>query len=75
MNIRSPELGVQQREKCRRPGGNLHCLLCFRSDVVEENPEVFLSAQEAIAEEEKEEVADDVAAVQTKDGASNAVDE
>ena len=36
-NIRHTELGVQTREKCKNPGGNLHCLMLFRSDLVEDN--------------------------------------
>jgi hypothetical protein len=46
-NIRQSEKGVQNRgEKCKRVGGNLHCLLCFRKDVVEENIDQFLIADD-----------------------------
>jgi hypothetical protein len=44
-NIRHPELGVQQR-KTKRTGGNLHCFLAFRSDLVEENLDQFQSESE-----------------------------
>ena len=40
-NIRHTELGVQTRERCKKPGGNLHCLMVFRSDLVEDNMEQF----------------------------------
>eukprot|EP00759_Apiculatamorpha_spiralis_P015658 PhF_6_TR22280/c0_g1_i2/m.31515 len=35
-NIRHPERGVMRREGSKRVGGNIHCLLGFRSDVVED---------------------------------------
>ena len=41
-NIRQSEKGVQKRDGiCKKPGGNLHCLLLFRSDVIEQNLEMF----------------------------------
>ncbi|KAG8349035.1 hypothetical protein ERJ75_000832800 [Trypanosoma vivax] len=34
-------VGCKAVKKKKRPGGNLHCLICFRCDEVEEHPERF----------------------------------
>jgi hypothetical protein len=54
-NIRQSEKGVQTREKSKRVGGNLHCLLCFRKDMTEENIDQFMLDEQA---DELEEEAD-----------------
>ena len=64
-NIRQSEKGVQTREKCKRVGGNLHCLLCFRKDVVEEDVDQFLAGQEE-EDDDGQEIENDVAEQQAQ---------
>lgn len=45
-NIRQSELGVQTKENCKSFGRNIHCLMSFRSDIVEEDVEGFLATCE-----------------------------
>lgn len=58
-NIREAEAGVRKREKCRRPGGNLHCFLLFRSDVAEEDLARFEEGAPTGEDEEDEADEDD----------------
>jgi hypothetical protein len=41
VNIRSAQPALQTRPNSSRKGGNIHCLLCFRSDMVEEDISQF----------------------------------
>ena len=51
-NIRHPEKGIMKKEKCKRVGGNIHCIMAFRSDVAEE---VNFSEDQGDQEEDEDE--------------------
>eukprot|EP00760_Papus_ankaliazontas_P027815 PhM_4_TR3451/c5_g1_i1/m.73695 len=58
-NIRHPERGVMRKEKSNSRGNNIHCIMCFRKDLVEKVDWVAFDEAERAEEAENEKEDDD----------------